>query len=117
MAPATPRPHASPAGDDAARVVELEKQVEQLKQAVNSHAEIDQAMGVVAAVGRIPPAEAWDVLREVSMRTNTRLRTVAAQVIVWARTGDLDQEIRSEIERQFVLRKAEAAAEALPEKS
>ncbi|WP_338702825.1 ANTAR domain-containing protein [Streptomyces sp. Q6] len=96
-------------GDDAARVVELENQVEQLKRAVHSHAEIDQAMGVVAAVGRIPPAEAWDVLREVSMRSNTRLRSVAGQLIEWARTGELDDGVRGELERQFVLRGAEVA--------
>ncbi|WP_328630246.1 ANTAR domain-containing protein [Streptomyces sp. NBC_00356] len=87
---------------------ELEEQVEQLKEAVTSHAVIDQAIGVVIAVGGIRPAEAWDVLREISMRTNTGLRLVARQLIAWPRTQELDPVIRAELERQLAQRREAA---------
>ncbi|MGW5658060.1 ANTAR domain-containing protein [Streptomyces humi] len=59
----------------------LETRNAQLRQAVTSHAVVDQAIGAVVACGRIPPEQAWHVLREVSQRTNTRLRTVAEHVL------------------------------------
>ncbi|MEB8341402.1 ANTAR domain-containing protein [Streptomyces endophyticus] len=93
----------------AERVAELEVQVEQLTEAVTSHAEVDQAIGVVIAVGGLRPAEAWDVLREVSMRTNTRLRLVARCLIAWPRTRELDPVIRAELERQLAQRQGSAS--------
>ncbi|MFI8933439.1 ANTAR domain-containing protein [Streptomyces sp. NPDC053474] len=100
-------PHAPAPVPDQVR--ELQDRVEQLQQAVRSHAVIDQAIGVVLTVGRMTPEEAWDVLREVSMRTNTKLRTVAQHVLAWPRTGDLPAVLRVELERQLALRKAAAA--------
>ncbi|MER7404915.1 ANTAR domain-containing protein [Streptomyces sp. NPDC000070] len=44
-------------------------------------ARIDQAMGVVVALGGITPDEAWDLLREVSTNTNTKLRMVAESLV------------------------------------
>ncbi|MFZ3598173.1 ANTAR domain-containing protein [Streptomyces sp. BH104] len=76
-----------------------------MKKAVTSHAVVDQAIGVVIAVGGVTSAEAWDVLREVSMRTNTRLRLVAGQLISWPRTRELDPVIRAELERQLAQRR------------
>ncbi|MFF3489990.1 ANTAR domain-containing protein [Streptomyces sp. NPDC002795] len=105
---------AQAARERVARTAELEAQVEQLKEAVTSHAEVDQAMGVVIAVGALSPAEAWDVLREVSMRTNTRLRLVARQLIAWPRTHELDPTIRAELERQLAQRR-EAESPVAPE--
>ncbi|MFF3418182.1 ANTAR domain-containing protein [Streptomyces sp. NPDC002698] len=34
----------------------------QVQQAIHSHAVVDQAVGVVLAVGRLTPDQAWDVL-------------------------------------------------------
>ncbi|MFD9903607.1 ANTAR domain-containing protein [Streptomyces sp. NPDC059063] len=93
-----------------AKVQELEDEVEHLKQAVWSHATADQAVGVLLAVGQMSPAEAWDVLREMSMRTNTKLRTVAEQLIEWGRTGVLAPDLRAELDRQLVLRQGEGEA-------
>ncbi|MFC9460833.1 ANTAR domain-containing protein [Streptomyces sp. NPDC058430] len=45
---------------------------------------VDQATGVLVAVGRLSLAEGWDVLREVSMHTNIKLRHVAELLIEWA---------------------------------
>jgi hypothetical protein len=40
------------------RIRHLESQVSQLQQAATSHAVIDQAIGVIVAVGRMTPEEA-----------------------------------------------------------
>ncbi|OII64955.1 hypothetical protein BJP40_18335 [Streptomyces sp. CC53] len=82
-------------------VERLRSEIAQLEQAVESHAVIDQAMGVLMAVGSCSPAEAWDVLREASMRTNTKLRGVAALVLEWARTGNLPPALRKELESRL----------------
>ncbi|MEU3842576.1 ANTAR domain-containing protein [Streptomyces sp. NPDC028635] len=81
----------------AERIRELTETVEQLKQAVTSHAVIDQAIGVVVAVGRVPPAEAWDALRETSMCTNVKLRRLAELVVAWGRTGALPTAVRQQL--------------------
>ncbi|MEU6320414.1 ANTAR domain-containing protein [Streptomyces sp. NPDC047009] len=83
--------------DTPDRIRQLETQVAQLQQAVTSHAAIDQAMGVIVAVGRMTPDEAWDALRETSMCTNIKLRHVAELVVVWGRDGVLAAEIREEL--------------------
>ncbi|WP_432133778.1 ANTAR domain-containing protein [Streptomyces sp. bgisy154] len=71
----------------------LQEEVEQLKHAVVSHAVVDQAIGVVVAYGRLRPDCAWDVLREVSQHTNTKLREVAEHLVQWPRCGWLPPEI------------------------
>lgn len=43
--------------DETARILALQEEVEQLKEAVSSHAVVDQAIGVVVALGRITPEE------------------------------------------------------------
>ncbi|MEW2529051.1 ANTAR domain-containing protein [Streptomyces sp. NPDC047071] len=91
------------------RVHALEEHVDQLKHAVRSHAVIDQAIGVVLTVGQLTPEEAWDVLREISMRTDIKLRTVAEHLLTWAQTGDLPSALHTELERQLTLREAIAA--------
>ncbi|GGR90673.1 ANTAR domain-containing protein [Streptomyces aureoverticillatus] len=96
------------------QVLALREEVAQLKQAVTSHAKVDQAIGVVVAVGELIPAEAWDVLREVSMRTNTKLREVADQLVHWAHTNELDPILRGELERQLRLRRYEKAVPPPP---
>ncbi len=83
-------------------VESLRSEIAQLEQAVESHAVIDQAMGVLMAVGRCSSAEAWDALREASMRTNTKLRIVAELVLEWARTGNLPPALRTELERRLI---------------
>jgi hypothetical protein len=50
----------------------------------NSHAKVDQAIGVLAVVCRLEPAVGFEVLREVSQRTNIKLHTVADAVLDWA---------------------------------
>ncbi|MFK4066001.1 ANTAR domain-containing protein [Streptomyces sp. NPDC029674] len=76
-------------------VARLKEGVEQLRHAVESHATVDQAIGIVVALGRLTPDEAWDVLREVSQQTNVKLRHVADLVVTWGRTGHLPADIRT----------------------
>ncbi|MEU9273276.1 ANTAR domain-containing protein [Streptomyces sp. NPDC048251] len=49
----------------------------QLRQAVDSLAVVDQAIGVLVAVHRIPPAVGFEMLREVAQHTDIKLHTVA----------------------------------------
>ncbi|KUJ36826.1 hypothetical protein ADL25_31145 [Streptomyces sp. NRRL F-5122] len=80
---------------------QLQTKVAQLERAVHSHAVIDQAIGVVVAAERLTPAEAWDLLRETSMCTNTKLRHVAELVITLGVTGNLTADIREQLARRL----------------
>ncbi|MGW6796517.1 ANTAR domain-containing protein [Streptomyces chartreusis] len=92
----TKRPQDDDRGVD--RVFELQEEVQQLKQAVVSHAIVDQAIGMMVAMGRVTPDQGWTVLREVSQHTNIKLRHVAELVVFWGRTGEIPSEIRAELE-------------------
>ncbi|MBT2411851.1 ANTAR domain-containing protein [Streptomyces sp. ISL-12] len=80
------------------QIVELQEQVRQLKEAVVSHAVVDQAIGMVVVLGRVTPDEGWLVLKEVSQHTNIKLRNVAELILVWGRTGAMPREIRAALE-------------------
>ncbi|MFJ8827685.1 ANTAR domain-containing protein [Streptomyces sp. NPDC102467] len=95
-----------------ARVAALEREVAQLRQAVDAHGDVGQAIGVIVTVAHVPPARAWEVLREVSQRTNTRVRQVAGLLTAWAYTGVLPDEVRTEFYRRLQLCRAESSAEA-----
>ncbi len=91
----TPVP--SEPADETDRIAELEEQVDQLKEAVVSHAVVDQAIGMIVALGRVSPDEGWAILREVSQHTNIKLRHVAELIIIWGRMGEMPPEIRVEL--------------------
>ncbi|UXY25776.1 ANTAR domain-containing protein [Streptomyces sp. HUAS TT20] len=80
------------------RIFELQEEVHQLKEAVASHAVVDQAIGMVVALGRVTPDQGWAVLKDVSQHTNIKLRNVAELILIWGRTGDMPPEIRAELE-------------------
>ena len=84
--------------DDSDRVHALEQEAQQLKKAVSSHAVVDQAIGMMVALGRISPDQGWDVLREVSQHTNIKLRNVAELILIWGRCGDIPADIRAALE-------------------
>jgi hypothetical protein len=79
-------------------IARLESQNAQLRQAVDSHAVVDQAVGVLIAVYGLEPAAGFEVLREVSQRTNTKLHTIAATLIGWALGDPLPAPVRQELE-------------------
>jgi polyhydroxyalkanoate synthesis regulator phasin len=80
------------------RILELEEQVDQLKEALASHAVVDQAIGMVVALGRVSPDQGWAVLKDVSQHTNIKLRNVAELILIWGRSGMMPAEIRAELE-------------------
>ncbi|MER5216310.1 ANTAR domain-containing protein [Streptomyces sp. NPDC002838] len=91
----SPLPHEP---DESDRIFELQEEIDQLKEAVASHAVVDQAIGMVVALGRVTPDQGWEVLKEVSQHTNIKLRNVADLILIWGRTGDMPPEIRAELE-------------------
>ncbi|GHI97500.1 ANTAR domain-containing protein [Streptomyces olivaceus] len=86
------------ADGDPEQLFRLQEQVRQLKEAVVSHAVVDQAIGVVVVLGSVSPDEGWIVLKEVSQHTNIKLRNVAETMLIWGRTGVMPQEIRAALE-------------------
>lgn len=84
--------------DESQRVFELQKQVHQLKEAVASHAVVDQAIGMVVALGRVSPDQGWEVLRDVSQHANIKLRNVSELILIWGRSGEMPPEIRAHLE-------------------
>ncbi|MEU6355796.1 ANTAR domain-containing protein [Streptomyces sp. NPDC047072] len=84
--------------DESDRIFELQEEIDQLKEAVVSHAVVDQAIGMVVALGRVTPDEGWEILKDVSQHTNIKLRNVADLILVWGRSGVIPPEIRVELE-------------------
>lgn len=85
-----------PSDDD--QIFALQAEVDQLKEAVTSHAVVDQAIGMMVALGRVTPDQGWQVLKEVSQHTNIKLRTIAELILVWGRDGKMPSEIQAELE-------------------
>ncbi|MGW2898488.1 ANTAR domain-containing response regulator [Streptomyces sp. NPDC001212] len=67
------------------RLLQLQTEVEQLRRAISSRPVIDQARGVLMATHACTAEQAWNVLREASQRSNTKLHTVAASITAGAR--------------------------------
>ncbi|MEU1711198.1 ANTAR domain-containing protein [Streptomyces sp. NPDC005706] len=86
---------------DADRIVELEAEVDQLKEAVVSHAVVDQAIGMMVALGRVTPDQGWQVLKDVSQHTNIKLRNVAELIVIWGRRGEIPPDIRAALEESL----------------
>ncbi|MER6169019.1 ANTAR domain-containing protein [Streptomyces violaceorubidus] len=83
---------------DPDQIFRLQEQVRQLKEAVVSHAVVDQAIGVVIALGGVTPDEGWIVLKEVSQHTNIKLRSVAETILIWRRTGVMPPQMLAALE-------------------
>ncbi|NGO10609.1 ANTAR domain-containing protein [Streptomyces sp. HC44] len=91
-------PQGSAVPDDTAQIVELQEEIGQLKEAVTSHAVVDQAIGMMVALGRVTPDQGWAVLRDVSQHTNIKLRNVAELILIWGQKGDLPPDVRATLE-------------------
>ncbi|MEU1017672.1 MULTISPECIES: ANTAR domain-containing protein [unclassified Streptomyces] len=83
------------------KVIALQRKVSQLEQAVESHATIDQAIGIVVAMGRLTPDQGWTVLRETSQHTNIKLSRVADLIVAWGCAGDLPEEVRKALDESL----------------
>jgi hypothetical protein len=92
-----PRPSLDGTRDGAA-TARLEQENAQLRHAVDSHARVDQAIGVLIAIHRLAPAAGFEVLREVSQHTNVKLHTVAETVIAWAPGQPLPERVGRQLD-------------------
>ncbi|WP_353647787.1 ANTAR domain-containing protein [Nakamurella sp. A5-74] len=54
---------------------------DQLQEALNSRSIIDRAIGIIVATQHISPVEAFTALRKQSQNGNTRLATIARQLV------------------------------------
>lgn len=80
-APSDP-PRADPECEKLERELRrLRAELAQLRQALESRPVIDQARGMVMAIGPCTSEAAWTVLVETSQRTNTKLRKVAEALV------------------------------------
>jgi hypothetical protein len=84
--------------DESDRICALQEEIGQLKEAMASHAVVDQAIGMVVALGRVTPDQGWEVLKDVSQHTNIKLRNVADLILIWGRSGEIPPEIQAELE-------------------
>ncbi|MFI6663036.1 ANTAR domain-containing protein [Streptomyces sp. NPDC050523] len=89
----------STAGDAGllAEVDELRARNEQLEQALASRAVIDQARGMVMALAPCTSERAWDLLVDVSQRSNIKLRAVAAALVATTKDEALPEPVRQEL--------------------
>ncbi|MEU3829224.1 ANTAR domain-containing protein [Streptomyces sp. SID486] len=83
---------------EADRVAALQAEVDQLKQAMASHAVVDQAIGMIVALARVTPDRGWEVLKEVSQHTNIKLRHIAELILIWGRRGEIPADVRVALE-------------------
>ncbi|MFF1720759.1 ANTAR domain-containing protein [Streptomyces sviceus] len=95
------------------KIEELQAETAQLRQALVSHAVVDQAIGVVLALSGLRPEQGWEVLKTVSQHTNTKLRDVAQHVVRWPHVGALPAEIRRALRRALVEAQAAHGGRAL----
>ena len=91
-------------GTRSETILQLQAEIAQLRQAVHSHAVIDQALGVIVTVCGVTPDEAWDIIRETSMDTNIKLRRVAEALISWVHSGQLPAEIENVLSKKLTQR-------------
>ena len=68
-----------------------EEATRQIRAADEHRAVIDQATGVVQARVGCSPEEAFDTLREASMRSNVKLRVLADRIVAAAAAGHMEQ--------------------------
>ncbi|MFJ8828151.1 ANTAR domain-containing protein [Streptomyces sp. NPDC102467] len=95
-----------------ATVARLEEEVGQLRHAADAHHEIGQAVGIIMAVAHATPDQAWDVVRNISQRTNIKLRHIADLLTEWNLTGNLPTDVRTELDRQLRLLQHRPQAQA-----
>lgn len=73
--------HAAGAVALAARLAEHEERTRHLLTALTSRSAIDHAVGILMGRHRITSSAAFDLLRQASQHTNTKLRDIAARLI------------------------------------
>ncbi|MFJ9867605.1 ANTAR domain-containing protein [Streptomyces sp. NPDC101165] len=92
----------------------LRGEIHQLQEAVVSHAVIDQAIGVVMAVGGLCPDQGIEVLGAVSRRTGLGLPTIARLLVDWAGADRLPDGLRRALDTAMADAGAGAAEHTPP---
>ncbi|MFD8222929.1 ANTAR domain-containing protein [Streptomyces massasporeus] len=81
-------------GDLKTKILDLERDNDHLQMAITSHAVIDQAVGVIIALGGLHPEQGFNVLKQVSQQTNIKLRTVADLIVDWVSSKQLREDVQ-----------------------
>ncbi len=100
---APPHAHRLEAETRAETRAQMRAEIAQLRQALSSRTVIGQAQGMLMAFAACSADEAWQVLVEVSQRTNIKLREVATALVAAARGEELPASVRVPL-RQSVRR-------------
>ncbi|MEV6318611.1 ANTAR domain-containing protein [Streptomyces sp. NPDC051776] len=66
-----------------------------MREAIDRRPVVDQARGVIMALGPCTPEEAWEVLVDVSQHTNRKLHAIACSIVDSTAGPDLSEEIRT----------------------
>lgn len=90
-----PSAQAATAGEAA----QLRQENRQLQQAMESRPVIDQARGMIMALGPCSSDEAWQLLVEVSQHTNTKLREIAGALVATTTGKELPARLQPELRR------------------
>ncbi|GCD42061.1 ANTAR domain-containing response regulator [Streptomyces paromomycinus] len=95
---------ASDGPDEAARsrdetvVDQLRAENAQLRQALDSRPVIDQARGILMATESCTAEQAWDILRQTSQHTNTKVYEVAGEVVASATGTAAPEPVRTQLQ-------------------
>jgi hypothetical protein len=76
-----PLPGAPDLGDAATEAARLRVTVAQLQHALTTRVRVEQALGIIAERRRVPPREAFELLRAVARAGGTRVAELAARVV------------------------------------
>lgn len=93
----TPEPAPTTTDELVRELRQVRAENRQLKQALTSHAAVDQAIGVLTVLGRISPVDGFTVLRETSQHTNVRLSVVAEHLLDHAQGATLPAVLLGEL--------------------
>ncbi|MEU6765617.1 ANTAR domain-containing protein [Streptomyces sp. NPDC046853] len=111
LPPAPPAPDSGGGEDQAsggvlpkgAQAQELRRENAQLREAMATRPVIDQARGVLMALGACGSERAWQMLVDTSQRTNTKLWRVAEMVVAGAGGGQMPRPVAASL-RQWLQR-------------
>ncbi|MGW6273880.1 ANTAR domain-containing protein [Streptomyces sp. NPDC055060] len=96
----------------AADVEELRRENTQLRQALVTRSTVDQARGVLMAVGSCGADRAWEVLVDTSQRTNIKLRHIAEMIVASTDGGEIPAAVGTALKRSLARQSSSLRAPA-----
>lgn len=91
--------NAPPSSDEEVR--RMREEIAQLRQARDIRPAIDQARGMIMALGPCASWSAWDFLVDVSQHCKIEIHDVAAALVATTAGQPLSEELRHEVEQAF----------------